>query len=261
MIKPFLINLGLPRFIYFLGIIDYGSDSMSSEQVEEYLKTIYDIAGKDGTARTTAIAKCLYLSPSSVTEAMQNMAKKGLVVYEPYKGVTLTKEGLAIATKIKRKHRLLEVFLTDILHIDKEKAHAEACKMEHDISTETENALCKMLNAPARCPGGSYIGPCDVGVGTCDECDAAARAREHKAHERNIVPITDLEPCEKGIIEFLRGDKKVVQRLSDLGLTLHTQVELIRKTPMEGPIEVCIRRTNLAIAREIADNIFVSTEG
>ena len=146
---------------------------MPSEQVEEYLETIYDIAGKGGAARTTAIAKCLNLSPASVTEAMQNMAQNGLVDYEPYKGVTLTSEGLEIATKIKRKHRLLEVFLTDILHIDKNKAHVEACKMEHDISDETGDALCKMLNAPARCPHGSPISPCATAKGTCDECEVA----------------------------------------------------------------------------------------
>ena len=234
---------------------------MPSEQVEEYLKAIYDIAGKDGTARTTAIAKCLNISLPSVTEAMQKMAEQGLVVYEPYKGVTLTKEGVAIATKIKRKHRLLEVFLTDILHIDKDKAHAEACKMEHSLSDETEIALCNMLNAPAKCPHGSPISPCTMVIGTCDECNVNPGDHEHKADDRNIVPITDLVPCERGVVAFLRGDKKVVQRLSDLGLTLHTEIELLRKSPMNGPIEICVRRTNLAIAREIADNIFVNIEG
>lgn len=234
---------------------------MPSEQVEEYLKVIYDIAGKDGVARTTAIAKCLNISPPSVTEAMQKMSEQGLVVYEPYRGVTLTKEGLTIATKIKRKHRLLEVFLTDILHIDKDKAHAEACKMEHSLSDETENALCNMLNAPAKCPHGSPISPCSMAVGTCDECNVGSSDRGHKAHGRNIVPITDLVPCEKGVVAFLRGDKKVVQRLSDLGLTLHTEIELLRKAPLNGPVEICVRRTNLAIAREIADNIFVNIEG
>jgi DtxR family transcriptional regulator, Mn-dependent transcriptional regulator len=227
---------------------------MPSEQLEEYLKMIYDIAGKKGTARTTAIAKCLHLSPASVTEAMKNMAEQGLVIYEPDKGVTLTKKGLAIATKIKRKHRLLEVFHTDILNIDKEKAHADSCKLEHNISDETESALCKMLNAPARCPYGSRISSCNMVIGTCNDCDGVANAREHKAHDMDIVPITDLEPCEKGFIKFLRGDKKV-------GFTLQTQVELLRKSPMKGPIEVCVRRTNLAIAREIADNIFVNMEG
>jgi DtxR family Mn-dependent transcriptional regulator len=234
---------------------------MPSEQVEEYLKAIYDIAGKDGAARTTAIAKCLNISLPSVTEAMQKMAEQGLVVYEPYKGVTLTKEGVAIATKIKRKHRLLEVFLTDILHIDKDKAHAEACKMEHSLSDETEIALCNMLNAPAKCPHGSPISPCTMVIGTCDECNVNLGDHKHKADDRNIVPITDLVPCERGVVAFLRGDKKVVQRLSDLGLTLHTEIELLRKAPMNGPIEICVRRTNLAIAREIADNIFVNIEG
>ena len=230
---------------------------MPQEQVEEYLEAIYDIAGIEGSAKTTAIAKCLNVSPASVTEALQSMAAKGLLQYEPYKGAKLTAKGLSIATSIKRKHRLLEVFLSNVLHISSAKVHEEACKMEHTLSEETEDALCKMLNAPARCPHGSPISPCNKDVSTCDECDKVA---SDEAHAKHIVPITDLGPCEKGIIAFLRGDKKVVQRLSDLGLTLKTEVEMMRKAPMNGPIEVCVRRTKLAIASEIADNIFVEVE-
>ncbi len=234
---------------------------MPSEQVEEYLESIYDLAGKDGAARTTAIARCVNVAPASVTEALRHMADRGLVVYEPYKGATLTEQGLEIAMKVKRRHRLLEVFLTDTLHIAKEKVHDEACRMEHALSDETENALCKLLNAPARCPHGSPISPCAMAVGTCEECAVATPEKERAAPDRRIVAITDLGPCEKGVIAFLRGDRKVVQRLSDLGLTLHTEVELLRKTPLNGPIEVCVRRTKLAIAREIADNIFVNIAG
>jgi DtxR family transcriptional regulator, Mn-dependent transcriptional regulator len=234
-------------------------DHMPQEQVEEYLEAIYDIAGTEGSAKTTAIARCLNVSPASVTEALQSMAAKGLLQYEPYKGARLTTEGLGIATSIKRKHRLLEVFLTDVLHINSANVHDEACKMEHTLSEETEDALCKMLNAPARCPHGSPITPCNKGVSTCDECDRAASIETH-AGARHIVPITDLKPCEKGVIAFLRGDKKVVQRLSDLGLTLKTEVEMMRRAPLNGPVEVCVRRTKLAIASEIADNIFVEVE-
>jgi Mn-dependent DtxR family transcriptional regulator len=74
--------------------------------VEEYLTTIYDIAGKYGAIRTTEIAKCLKLSTSSVTEVIRHMAEKGLVVYTWYKGATLTKTGLITATKNKRDHSL-----------------------------------------------------------------------------------------------------------------------------------------------------------
>jgi Mn-dependent DtxR family transcriptional regulator len=66
---------------------------MPSAQVEEYLKTIYDIAGKHGAARTTEIAKCLKISPESVTEAVQHMAKKGPVIYAPYKGLFSQRKG------------------------------------------------------------------------------------------------------------------------------------------------------------------------
>ena len=70
-------------------------------------------------------------------------------------------------------------------------------------------------------------------------------------------PITDLGPQEKGTIAFIRGDCRVVQRLSDLGLTLGTTVSVTRKAPMNGPVEVFVRRTKLAIDHSIAENIFV----
>jgi DtxR family Mn-dependent transcriptional regulator len=235
---------------------------MPQEQVEEYLEAIYDLTAEEQTAKTTAIAKCIKVSPASVTEALQNLAGKGLVTYEAYQGATLTEEGKRIAERVKRRHRLLEVFLTDILHINRDKVHEEACRMEHAISDETEKALCKMLNAPAQCPHGSPITPCVSGVGSCDECEAlqaAAQKVPEPPRSSPIVPITNLGPEEKGVIAFIRGDCKVVQRLSDLGLTLGTVVSVTRKAPLHGPVEVFVRRTTLAIDRAIAENIFVST--
>jgi DtxR family Mn-dependent transcriptional regulator len=234
---------------------------MAQEQVEEYLEAIYDIAGTEGAAKTTAIAKCLKVAPASVTEALQNLAEKNLVNYEPYKGASLTDEGKKIAETIKRKHRLLEVFLADVLHINRAKVHDEACRMEHTISEDTENALCRMLNAPARCPHGSPISPCTKGIGSCSECDAVTGSAVPFLNDLRtsaIIPITDLGAQEKGTIAFIRGDCKVVQRLSDLGLTLGTTVSVTRKAPMKGPVEVFVRRTKLAIDHAIAENIFVN---
>ncbi|MGA2161255.1 MAG: metal-dependent transcriptional regulator [Methanoregula sp.] len=233
---------------------------MAQEQVEEYLEAIYDIAGTEAPAKTTAIAKCLKVTPASVTEALQNLADKNLVNYEPYRGASLTGEGKKIAETIKRRHRLLEVFLADVLHINRAKVHDEACRMEHTISEDTENALCRMLNAPAHCPHGSPIAPCAKGVGSCSECDAAtgsANSLPEELRVATIVPITDLGPDDKGKIAFIRGDCKVVQRLSDLGLTLGTTVSVTRKAPLNGPVEVFVRRTKLAIDHAIAENIFV----
>ncbi|HNX16921.1 MAG TPA: metal-dependent transcriptional regulator [Methanoregula sp.] len=233
---------------------------MAQEQVEEYLEAIYDIAGAEGAAKTSEIAKCLKIAPASVTGALQNLAEKNLVNYEPYRGASLTVEGKKIAETIKRRHRLLEVFLFDVLHIKREKVHDEACRMEHTISEDTENALCRMLNAPARCPHGSPIAPCAKGIGSCSECDTVTGSAipvPNDLKNADIIPVTDLKAQEKGTIAFIRGDCKVVQRLSDLGLTLGTTVSVMRKAPMNGPVEVFVRRTKLAIDHTIAENIFV----
>jgi DtxR family Mn-dependent transcriptional regulator len=235
---------------------------MPQEQVEEYLETIYDLESRDGSAKTTAIAKCLKVAPASVTEALKSLSDKGFVQYEPYHGATLTEKGKEIADAIKRKHRLLEVFLTDVLKLNREKVHDEACRMEHTISEDTENALCRMMNAPTRCPHGSPINPCNRGVGSCAECDVVVgEGIPVPASHRNkkIIPVTEIAPDQEGKIAFIRGDRKIVQRLSDLGLTLGTKVAVTRKTPLNSPVEICVRRTKLAIDHAIAENIFVET--
>lgn len=237
---------------------------MAQEQVEEYLEAIYDLESRDGSAKTTAIAKCLKVAPASVTEVLKSLSDKGFVQYEPYRGATLTDDGKKIADTIKRKHRLLEVFLTDVLKLNREKVHDEACRMEHTISEDTENALCKMMNAPARCPHGSPISPCNRGVGSCAECDLVSGAGipvPPSLRDKKIIPITDLKPEQKGQIAFIRGDCKVVQRLSDLGLTLGTKVSILKKTPLNGPVEISVRRTRLAVDHTIAENIFIESPG
>jgi DtxR family Mn-dependent transcriptional regulator len=233
---------------------------MAQEQVEEYLEAIYDLESRHGSAKTTAIAKCLKIAPASVTEVLKSLSDKGFVRYEPYRGATLTVAGKKIADTIKRKHRLLEVFLTDVLKLNREKVHDEACRIEHTISEETENALCRMLDAPAHCPHGSPIGPCNKGVGSCAECDGAGKTNVPASiRDKKIIPITDLNPDQKGLIAFIRGDCKVVQRLSDLGLTLGTKVSILKKTPMDGPVEILVRRTKLAVDHAIAENIFIES--
>lgn len=230
---------------------------MASEQLEEYLESILDIEEKHGVAKTSAIAKCLKVSPASVTEALQVLSEKGYVNYEPYRGATLTDQGLEMARKVKRRHRLLEVFLTDVLHISEENVHDEACKMEHTLSDETECALCKLLKAPARCPHGSLIEACDRDVESCSACLDETEPAASCSRDEPLIPVTSLDPGQKATIAFIRGDNSVIQRLTDLGLTLKTEVQLVRKAPLLGPVEIGVRRTRLAIDHAIADHIFV----
>lgn len=234
---------------------------MASEQLEEYLESILDIVEKDGIAKTSTIARCMKVAPASVTEALQTLADKGFVHYEPYRGAYLTEQGREMARKVKRRHRLLEVFLSDVLHINGENVHDEACKMEHTLSDETECALCKMLNAPARCPHGSLIEACDRDVESCSACLRENTPPSTGSRDEPLMPVTSLQPGQKATIAFIRGDNSVVQRLTDLGLTLKTDIRLVRKAPLSGPIEIAVRKTRLAIDHAIADHIFVTACG
>jgi DtxR family Mn-dependent transcriptional regulator len=234
---------------------------MASEQLEEYLESILDIEEKEGIAKTSAIARCMKVAPASVTEALQTLSDKGFVHYEPYKGAYLTDLGREMARKVKRRHRLLEVFLSDVLHINGENVHDEACRMEHTLSDETECALCKMLNAPARCPHGSLIEACDRDVESCSACLKEKPHPSTCTRDEPLVPVTALQPGQKGTIAFIRGDSSVVQRLTDLGLTLKTDIRLIRTAPLLGPVEISVRKTRLAIDHAIADHIFVAEGG
>lgn len=82
---------------------------------------------------------------------------------------------------------------------------------------------------------------------------------ETKNTENNVVPITSLKINQKAKVAFIRGNQKIIQRLSDLGLTPMSKVVLVRKALLNGPLEVLVRRTTLAIDSDIAHNIFVET--
>ncbi len=157
------------RNIYKLGQPKLFIDTMPKQDVEEYLEAILDIVIEKKIAKTSDIAKSLGVSPSSVTEVIQRLNKNDLIFYEPYKGAKLTEKGLKIANKIKRKHRIVEVFLFDYLKINPENIHAEACRMEHCISDNVTDALCKMMSGPSKCPCGKEIPKCDPDK-NCDVC-------------------------------------------------------------------------------------------
>lgn len=233
---------------------------MPKEESEEYLEAMLDLSDGERPVKTNALAERLQVSPASVTEALQRLGRAGLVSYEPYKGARLTARGMEAASRIKRKHRLLEVFLTRVLGMGRKTAHVEACRMEHSLSDEAEAALCRSLHGPQNCPDGDPIPPCDIDVESCAAC-IAARQPAAKRDGRSAVPLTTLRPGKAARVVFVRGGTSIVKRLCDMGLTPGTPVSLLRSAPMSGPVEVRIRGCNLALGRGIADKIYVESDG
>jgi DtxR family Mn-dependent transcriptional regulator len=231
------------------------------ENIEEYLEAMYTLSKGERAVKTTELAKHLKISPASVTEMVQNLAERGYVDYKKYYGATLTKKGLRMAKKMKRKHRLLERFLADVLKIPPEKVHDEACRMEHALSDEAEEALCKVLNQPDVCPDDNNVIPaCGKPVENCAECMEEKAPGKRGQRKHRLKPLSDLSPGRKAIVAFIRGGKNVVKRLADMGLTNGTEIETLNSAPFGGPVKIAVRGSEVAIGRGIALKIFVRTQ-
>jgi DtxR family Mn-dependent transcriptional regulator len=189
---------------------------------------------------------------------INKMEKRGYLKYSKYRGVKLTGEGLKIAKKITRKHRLLERFLHDILKL-KGNVHDQACEMEHSLSDEAEIALCQVMEHPDTCPDDNEIIPaCDLKFSSCEECmNYKSNIEEVGKRKENLIPLVELEEHQKAKVCFVRGDSKVLRRLMDMGITTGCTISLMRLAPLSGPVELAVRGSKLALGREIASNIFV----
>ncbi len=118
-----------------------------SENLEDYLETIAALESKNGTARLTDIASAMNVKKPSVTSALNSLAERGLIVYEKYKPVLLTKDGKAVANSVRKKHKLLSGFFTEVLGVPKAEADIAACKMEHALEDNIMRKLVKFLNS------------------------------------------------------------------------------------------------------------------
>src|SRR5690349_12271688 len=99
---------------------------MSTQAIQDYLKTIYKLQHGRHAASTTAIAEKLGVSPASVTGMVKKLSKMGLVTHSPYHGAELTEEGRMLALEMIRHHRLLELYLQKALGFTWDKVDAEA---------------------------------------------------------------------------------------------------------------------------------------
>jgi len=234
---------------------------VEKEIVEQYLKTILSLSEGKRPVKTNEIARALGLAPASVTESVQKLAEKGLLKYEAYKGARLTKKGKEIASKVSRKHRLLERFLVDVLGLEPSKVHKQACAMEHTLSDEAEVALCRMLNHPGTCPDdGKTIPPCNLDVWSCDECKKIELSDSKNWDDHSdLRPLTKLGVGESGKVHFIRGGRSQLEKLNSIGMTRNTEVKMLHAAPLRGPVEISVRGCKFCLGRGIASNIFIQS--
>lgn len=124
---------------------------MVSKKVEDYLESIYILYKRKGYARTTDIADCLEVKPSSVTEMLNKLQKLGYIIYRKYEGATLTDKGFSIGAAVKDRHDALMALLR-LLQVPEDIADKDACIMEHGLDAVTVIQIKKFIKFVKNCP-------------------------------------------------------------------------------------------------------------
>ncbi len=129
----------------------------SPQATEDYLKAMYLLAAEGQSITTGQLAERLGVTQPSATNMVKRLARAGLVRHTPYHGVQLTGGGTARARQVVRRHRLLELYLRDVLGVALEDVHGEAERLEHALSEALETRLDDLLGHPAADPHGEPI--------------------------------------------------------------------------------------------------------
>ncbi|MEI6519830.1 MAG: metal-dependent transcriptional regulator, partial [bacterium] len=121
-------------------------ENRPSAPMEEYLEALCRILDRGETPTATTLARELQVAAPSVVGMLKRMSEMGLILYEKRCPVILTPTGEGAAMNLRRRHRLAERMLTDLLKMPWSRAHSLACSFEHVITAEIEPYLLKALN-------------------------------------------------------------------------------------------------------------------
>jgi len=214
---------------------------MVTESVEEYLEAIYKLREEGQPVALSALAECLGISSVSANEMVRKLVERGLVLYEPYKGVSLTPAGQAQALVVIRRHRLWERFLTDVLGLSWDQVHEEACRLEHATSPLVEKRLAQLLGEPETCPHGHPMPTADGEMAVEAGC-----------------PLAELTEGQKAmVLRVPEGDDALLRYLASLGLKPQAVIRVEAAAPFQGPLTVRVGEARHVLGQELAAKVTV----
>jgi DtxR family Mn-dependent transcriptional regulator len=216
--------------------------------VEDYLKTIYQIQSVHQRASTKQIAEELEVTPASVTGMIQKLAETTppLLIYQKHQGVQLTVEGKQVALEIIRHHRLLELFLQQILGYEWEDVHAEADRLEHVISEEFEERIAAALGNPSHDPHGDPI-----------------PTRELEVPVSPNTRLSELRPGDQAVVHrVVDRDPELLRYLSEIGMVPQAQIKIVDFSPFDEILRLEVKGIDesMVLGPRITYQIFVEVK-
>lgn len=223
------------------------------DTTEMFLRTIFEL-GEEGVVPLRArIAERLHQSGPTVSQTVARMERAGLLTLHNDRQIELTPTGHQLAMRVMRKHRLAERLLLDVIGLDWELLHDEACRWEHVISEEVERKLVGLLPGALESPYGNPIpGLDELGVD-----------RPVPAFRDGVVPLAQVMPSEgdqgvevRRLGESIQADSELLTLLAECDVRPGAQIVVRRVAAgvrLEGPHgDACV------VESRVADHVFVA---
>jgi DtxR family Mn-dependent transcriptional regulator len=193
--------------------------------VDDYLKAIFELGGPAGEAATSnALAQRLGVSAPSVTGMLKKLSTGGRpsITYQKHHGARLTSEGRKRALRIIRRHRLVELFLCQVLGYSWDEVHHEAERLEHFISEKLEDRIAQKLGDPEFDPHGDVI-----------------PRRDGKLPDHKTIALIAAPPGKSVVVSSVSDrDPEILRYLERIGLTPNRPLVVIEHGPFDGPTSV-----------------------
>lgn len=217
--------------------------NIMSESEEMYIITISGLQGGDPNMPVplSKLANDLEVQSVSVNQMVKKLEENGLVIYAPYKGVTLTPDGQKIAKQVLRLRRLWEVFLVDKLNLSIPDAEALACRMEHITPLVVAEQLAEYLDHPVVNPQGFQIPP------GMDEAYEPAK----------ITALGTVPVGEQFTVHHIKAAGDTAEFLHSNGVVPGAVLKVLGKGPQL--ILIQIKEAKMQLALHLAEMVFVRT--
>ena len=204
--------------------------------VEDYLKSIYHLTSQGGFATTSDIAEMLGVAPPSVSGMVKRLSETGLIEHVPYRGVQLTHQGRRAALQMIRRHRILEVYLTQQLGYDWGDVHAEAERLEHAVSDTLIDRMAGALGEPRYDPHGA---PIPTAAGEIEEAELVTLGGAPLGSRLELRQVGDEDPAR-------------LRYLAEQGLVPGTRLAVVDRQPFNGPTTVRVGADTRVVGQELA---------
>ncbi len=213
-----------------------------SAAMREYLAEIYRLQEDSPMVSTTSLADRLNVSAPAIPRMLKRLRNAGYVKHIPYQGFELTEFGRQEALRELRRHRIMEVFLVNVMGFTWDETHELAEDLSKGINDTITERMAEMTNQPTRCPHGEPIPD-----------------PEGNLPELEDTCIINLTVGHKGTVSRVRtNEPERLKYFAELGLVPGAEFEIVGRAPFNGPMRLRVGRDDVVLGVELTKSLWVT---